>query len=457
MILLTILFRFELMAQPFPQPESPNTDGFGKYIGRTLHLLHNSDPNCKKTVRILVYGQSISVQDWWLEVRRDLTLRFPNANIIMENRAIGGFSTQYLFKTVETDVVSFYPDLILLYDYGSNIYYDTILSTIRSRTAAEIAMNTDHFIGENHWSDTMAYHILPRLAEKYHCELWPLRDHWKHYLEKNNTPPVNLTTDGQHLNDQGNFLMAELIKPYLYCNPAVMPDPDHLLTSYRVGQDIDFSGDTLTLSFQGNKVDVVTEASGINEADSARIIMDGRRPSEFQGCFYASRPYNARGESWPWDLPGMIRVQHVAPWTNEEWACIFTEAEEPYSDFSFFIAGSVTGYDGSGRATLDFISDSKRIIIKAGDAEEGGDWHLKRSYKVLQTRVHPGDTIKWKTYSICTDVYIPAPAAKPSFENVTTLFQGVENTRHTLQIIRTGKHKPPIREIRVYRPFWNRL
>ena len=155
-----------LHAQSFVRPETADTSGYGKYTGRTMHLLGNSDAKCKKTVKILVYGQSISVQDWWLEVRRDLTMRFPNANIIMENRAIGGFSTQYLYKTVETDVVSFYPDLVLLYDYGSNIYYDIILNTIRSRTTAEIAMNTDHFIGENRWSDTMAYHLLSRTGKK---------------------------------------------------------------------------------------------------------------------------------------------------------------------------------------------------------------------------------------------------------------------------------------------------
>ena len=204
MIILTLLYRFELMAQPFTQPHM-NCSGFGKHIGRTMNLLQSSRPDCKKTVKILVYGQSISVQDWWLEVRRDLTARFPNANIIMENRAISGFSTQYLYKTVEMDVGSFYPDLVLLYDYGPNLYYDTILSTIRSRTTAEIALNTDHFIGDNRWSDTMAYHLLPRLAEKYHCELWPLRDQWKEYLEKNHVPTADLTTDGQHLNRPGQL------------------------------------------------------------------------------------------------------------------------------------------------------------------------------------------------------------------------------------------------------------
>ena len=442
-------------AQPFAPPDPFSTAGYGKYIGRTMGLLASSDMYCKRTVRILVYGQSISAQDWWLEVSRDLKERFPNANIVMENRAIGGFSTQYLFKTVEADVASFYPDLVLLHIYGSDKYYDSVLCTIRSRTTAEVAMTTDHFTGENRWSDSMTYHILPGLAAKYHCELLPLRDHWKHYTEKNDIRPVDLTTDGQHLNDQGNFLMAELIKPYLYYEPGVTTDPDKLQTTFRVGRDIDFSGDTLTLIFEGNKVDVVTGTGGFSPADSAWILLDGRRPSEYQGCYFASRPYNTRGDSWPWNLPGMIRVQHLAAWTDEEWKCVFTEAAEPFTDFSFVITGSVTGYDGAGSGTSDFISLSKKVVIRGGDAEDGGDWHLNRSYRVLKTLVLPGDTIRWKTESISSDLYVPRIANDPLVENITTLFQGVANTRHTLRIIRAGRNLPPIREIRVFRPFWN--
>jgi hypothetical protein len=82
-----------------------------------MHLLATSTPQHRNTVKILVYGQSISVQDWWLEVKRDLTARFPNANLIMENKSIGGFSSSLLVKTTEMDVSSFYPDLVLFHVY----------------------------------------------------------------------------------------------------------------------------------------------------------------------------------------------------------------------------------------------------------------------------------------------------------------------------------------------------
>jgi hypothetical protein len=93
-------------------PVLPDTSLLGKYTSRTMNLLKNSTPEKKESVKILVYGQSISEQEWWLEVKRSVKERFPDADIIMENKAIGGFSTQYLFKTVEMDVGAFYPDLV---------------------------------------------------------------------------------------------------------------------------------------------------------------------------------------------------------------------------------------------------------------------------------------------------------------------------------------------------------
>lgn len=42
------------------------------YIQRTMSLLTTSTLEKQNTVRILIYGQSLSAQDWWLEVRDHL-------------------------------------------------------------------------------------------------------------------------------------------------------------------------------------------------------------------------------------------------------------------------------------------------------------------------------------------------------------------------------------------------
>ena len=444
------------IAQFYPAPVLPDTSKLGIYTSRTMNLLHSSTHEKGNVVRILVYGQSISEQEWWLEVRRTVENRFPDARVIMENKAIGGFSTQYLFKTIEMDVSSFYPDLVLLHIYGNNDYYEDVLRTIRSRTSSEIAIMTDHFIGENKWSDTMSYHILPALADKYKCDLINIRDPWKAFLKDNNLEPSALLRDGIHLNAYGNYLMAELIKPLFCFKSAFRDDPFKLSTTYKTDEDFNICGDTLSLPFEGNRVDLVYGTTGFSEEDQAIILLDGKAPSSFQGTYYITRPFNSKGDAWPWKLPAMIRIDHTAPWISEEWSCVFTKAEPPYSDFSFRITGSVTGKDGQGKASQDFYSKSGRVIIKKDDAEAGGDWHLNRSYKVLKTLVHRGDSVKWKTYSITTDIFTPVLKNNSSGESSVILFQGVPNTNHLLKIIKKGRNFPPVTRITVYRPFWNR-
>ena len=207
------------------------------------------------------------------------------------------------------------------------------------------------------------------------------------------------------------------------------------------------------MPFTGNKVDVILSASS---KSSAEVLLDGKRPSTFQGTYFMTRPDSAENKSWPWTLPAMIRVGHEIPWIEEEWTCKFTEATAPYEDFSFEISGSVTGKDGSGKGSEDFVSPSKRVIISNGDAENGGDWHLNRSYKVMKTTVNSGDEVKWKTYSISTDTLDLAKFSNSNSEKIVTLFQGVPNTNHVLSISNFGKEKLPVTEIRVYRPYFNR-
>jgi len=437
----------------FVLPAFQGTQNFGQYTSRTMNLLQQSTAQNKNTVKILVYGQSISEQEWWLEVKRTVKSRFPDVNLIMENRAIGGFASQLLYKTVEMDVSSFYPDLVLLHIYGDNHCYETVLNTIRRRTAAEIAIMTDHYTGENAWSDTMSYHILPQLAEKYKCEIINIRDPWKRFLKDNNFEPSMLLKDGVHLNGYGNFLMAELVKPLFTCKPGSPADQFGLCRTYMNEKDFIFRGDTLTLPFYGNKAEVITDKSGTYFTDSLKVLVDGQPPSSFQGCYFITRPYNNSGKKWPWELPAMIQVKHSKPWISEEWTCTFSNAEPPYSDFSFSINGSVTGPDGEGKAGTDFVSPSGRVIINHGDAEQGGDWHLNRSFQVLKTITKSGDEVKWKTYAISMDYYKPVKDMSIPDKNTTVLFQGIPNSAHTLKLVRTGPNIPTIAEIRIFKPY----
>ena len=437
-----------LIGQPWPVPELPDTTSYGQYTSPTMHLLQTSTKENPNTVKILVYGQSISVQDWWLRVKSAIEEQFPNAKLIMENKAIGGFASQILCKTVEMDVSAFYPDLVLLHIYGSHTAYDAVLHAIRSRTAAEIAIQTDHFTGENAWSDTMSYHLLPALGEKYKCDLINIRDPWKKYLLDHGLNPKDLLRDDVHLNTYGEFVMAELIKPLFTVKPKYPADPFGLCTAYIIGKDVSFEKGTLTLPFTGNRAVVSWSEVKNNTNSPMRVLVDNSPPSSFTGTYFMTRPYAASGKDWPWDLPAMVRIQRKVPWVAEEWTCTFTEVAEPYDDFGFSIMGSVTGFDGAGKGGADFESNSGRVIINKGDAENGGDWHLHRSYQVKKTRVEPGSAVNWKTYSISTDIL-----AEPSEQrDPVILFQGIPNTAHILNLQKTQWKSTSPNKILIYQP-----
>ena len=94
----------------YPPAKFPDTRAWGKNIQRTMRMLATSTAEKPNTVRILFYGQSITEQKWSAMVEQDLRERFPHAKMIVENRALGGFSSQLLVKTAETDLYSFQPD-----------------------------------------------------------------------------------------------------------------------------------------------------------------------------------------------------------------------------------------------------------------------------------------------------------------------------------------------------------
>ena len=74
--------------------------------------------------------------------------------------------------------------------------------------------------------------FLPETARKYGCGLADNRGAWIDYLKANHLEPRALLKDGVHLNDHGNYLMAELVKRYLIYRPS--PN-DYVLA--RPGQD----------------------------------------------------------------------------------------------------------------------------------------------------------------------------------------------------------------------------
>ncbi|MGD0091601.1 MAG: SGNH/GDSL hydrolase family protein [Planctomycetota bacterium] len=435
----------------FPPPGPPQDEAtLGVGIQRTMTLLATSTPQQRHAVRILFYGQSITEQEWWKQVSDGLRRRFPNADLQIENRAIGGHSSQILCRTAEHDLYPFYPDLLIFHVYGGNKEYEQIIANTRRRTTAEILMQKDHVTrwppeqpdrekDKGMWWDAlMNNQFLPEIAKKYGCALADIRTPWLAYLKTNNLEPKALLRDGVHLNDQGNFLLAALVQRQLVHRPELPSDSWRgLVRTYEIGKDVQWQDGSLALEFDGNRVDAIAanEATG---AAAARVLLDGKKPAEFPELYALTRPSATQAGFWP----AILQVSAQKPLLLEDWTARITESNDEGTQFKFDVSGSQTGPDGSGSSAENFVSNSGRTVI------EKSDWRLNAVYQLTKKKVPAGFQIKWKAVPLFVDEYQPPKSDDPARESVTTLAQGLSNGKHRLELAGAV----PIRAIRVYTP-----
>jgi len=200
-----------------------------KNIRRSMWILGTSTTENPKTLRLLYYGQSISEQDWHLEVTDYLETTFPHADIVMENRARGGCASQCLIDYVDDDVYPFNPDLVIFHVYGDHLKYEEIVSMMRNHVnpnglKPEVLLWNDHYTGPDSWSDFMSWDWMPDKATQYKCGFVDVRTPWIDTVNTNcGGDPSCYLIDDVHLNAAGNALLASLIEPYLIYDPNLPP------------------------------------------------------------------------------------------------------------------------------------------------------------------------------------------------------------------------------------------
>lgn len=437
---------------PFPPPKALGpVEKYGTNIRRAMGLMATSTAERRNTVRVLFYGQSITEQAWTKAVADDLRKRFPHANFVIENRAIGGHSSQLLVKTAEADLYPFDPDLVIFHVYGSHVEYENMLRRLRERTTADVLHTTDHLAARDaideptdpagltpkQWEPWFNHAFLPVMTKKYHTELADVRGLWKEYLRDHGLKPQDLLRDGVHLNDRGNFVMAELVKAHLRYNPKGKDEPDVRVTTYTVGREIDWKGGKLTVPFAGNRVELVCKAGN---AKPAAVSIDGRKPSAIPGCYANTRATAFPGSNWP----VLLRVMADKPRAAEEWTLTITEASADGTAGKFTVAGSVTGADGAGEVGKRFVSQSGRVVI------EPDDWNLAYCLKVFKRPLPVPFEVKWTAYLRGADEFVSPGVKDAAVETTVTAAAGLPNGRHVLEL--TGGPDVPVAAVRVFRP-----
>ena len=431
----------------FPAVRAVPSEGFGQNIQRSLRLLAQSTPQQRNKIRVLIYGQSLSKQSWAGRVRDELSRRFPNAQIEFHNRSIGGFIASMLLRTLEQDVIPLYPDLIILHDYGREDDYEEMIRQIRTRTTAEIMVQTDPVTpGQRvQWHDEHAV-WMKGLAKRWGLELVDIRRAWSDYAADQKLPVENLLMEDKgHLNDLGNFIWAETTLSHFVASPSKNPaGPGAEVQDVQVGTAVQWKGNVLRASFIGNRIDLV--GLPMARGGSASVLIDGVAPSQWPQLYFVTRPNADPNRDWPWDTGTVTRVDHQSPQVLEEWTVVFTSVDDSGKIFGFDVAGSVTGPDGSGDTAHPFVSQSGRVVLSPSD------WFLEQVRGKRSNRIGPGYKIVFAVKGNFSDTFIERGCTDASLACVTTIVQGLPAGKHTLELVSTSTTKPKISALRIYRP-----
>lgn len=195
-----------------------------------------------KPMRIVFFGDSITeagVQPggYIVQMRDTLAAQGRTEAYELIGAGIGGNKVYDLYLRLETDVLERRPDVVVVYVGVNDVwhkrlagtgtdadkfarFYAALLEKMQAR-GIRVVLCTPACIGErlhctnaldgelNQYAD-----IIRALAKQYNCPLVDLRAAFQNYQTEHNPQNLDrgiLTTDGVHLNDTGNALVAKLM------------------------------------------------------------------------------------------------------------------------------------------------------------------------------------------------------------------------------------------------------
>jgi hypothetical protein len=418
-------------------------------LARTLEIIRSSSPNNRKVLKVLFYGQSITRSGWHESVVEHWRQVYPNTVFVVQNRALGGFPSQALVRTTEQDIAAFYPDLIVFHVYGDHHAYEKIIRLFRSRTAADIIVQTDHgdvlpdqrcaeglhlgfsrppgcaghlWYHQRMWNDEMSYHKIPTLAKKYGLALEPQRDWWRDYLLKTGTNPRDLLSDDIHPNDRGKALIAEFFNRYF----------DSLVSKYNGQTSTDVtdiqpteaqrvSGEA-NVRFDGTRLELISDKA---LPSWPTITVDGQSPSNYDGCYQVSR--SSPLDTVP-DWPVLRRIELMHDHVAEGWSATLSDFSPDQKNFSFSIQGTQSGPQGNGRSGQRFVSQSGTLEI------EPDDWMVERAWEHTHIPIQGPIRVSWSVDYVCGGRPEVIDRGNGTVEYRYVLATGLTDTWHSITL-----------------------
>ncbi len=425
-------------------------------LGRVRSLMASAGPTNRPVVRVVFYGQSITIYPWWLEVSQRLREAYPYVQFEIHNLAISGFQAVRLAYTCEHDVIPAQPDLIILHAYGLEPDFQRLLTRLRQHTTADVLVQRDHPLtaaelvevtdpaklataDPSTW-EYKNYVWLPRVVAATGCALADVRGYWKEYCRVRGRKASDLLADPTHPNEEGNHVLAASVLSYLLPgDPAGAVDPwnSEKVREVPIQREAERPLQRLTLEFTGSRVDAIADGDA---ALPVQVWVDGRKPSAIPEIRYFGRTTTVPGRPWP----ALTMVDSLASRVPEQWTLRVLRMTPGNQFAEFELYGSETGFDGAGSNRTNFVSNSGRVMIIQSS------WNLGLALNAQGIGLPPDYRIEWRCAWTGTDAFVPRVPREPGLEQPVTLVAGLPDGVHRLEL--EGESLDAMRALRVFRP-----
>lgn len=193
------------------------------------------------------------------------------------------------------------------------------------------------------------------------------------------------------------------------------------------------------MAFVGNRLDVIP-IPGLARGCSVRI--DDQEPTSLPSGRGHGRSSSWKGE--PFYRPALLHVGFQVKPLAENWRLTVTEVQTDNPKvFRFTVAGSVTGADGAGVSTNDFVSHSGRVVIGSNN------WNIR----FMPSAAQLGAVIEWPAEIRAVDHYFTPFGPAPVLEPATTLINDLPDGPHVLELTADDPADPPsLAALRIYHP-----
>jgi hypothetical protein len=436
-------------------------------LARTLEIIRTSTAAHPQVLKVLFYGQSITRSGWDQEVIAHWRSIYPHTVFVVENRALGGFASQDLVRTAEQDVAAFYPDLIVFHVYGDHHAYEQILRVFRSRTAADILLQTDHgdrmpepvcpegprttwsrpagctgilWLKQSEWHDEMSYHLIPGFGKKYGLAVEPQRAWWRDYLLGTHTAAEALLKDDVHPNERGKALIAAFFNRYFDGLVSAWSGQTEATVAVIPWSQAEQGNGLVTVRFNGSRLELLT-AKPLGSPPSASI--DGTSAGDLDGCYLVSRTSSTAGVP---DWPALRRISLNHDQVEEDWVATLSNFSADEAHFQFRVRATKEGDEGVGDADHPFTSKSGSLHF------EPQDWMFARALREQHVAEPSPFDVRWSVRNLCAGQPESIDIGNGSMQYRYVLAAGLDNGPHTVVLRVMPDELSTTDEFRAYKP-----